>query len=313
MLQHYFISVYATSQVLNTWDEASETSYFQALAADPRVIGIELPFLENRVVYPMEWLKKNIPPHWSLNLTLLPAVMQFVASNPKAGLASTSEPDRKMAIALVQKAQFYTEELQQAFGRPVVRSINLYSSPQNNAAGQQGNKESLQRSLAEIKKKKWGSIELNLEHCDAFVSSHPAEKGFLSLKKEIESLEAVGGIGLVLNWGRSAIETHSVDGPLEHLRKALSHRLLRGFVFSGCTANPESPYGAWKDRHAPPCSLCPESLLGEKEITNVFELINKQQQSPEFYLGIKVSNRFVPFDIKRSIELNLESVSFCSK
>ncbi len=313
MLQHYFISAYATSQVLNTWNEASETSYFQALAADPRAIGIELPFFEDRVVYPIEWLKKNIPAHWSLNLTPLPAVMQFVASNPKAGLASTSEPDRKVAIELIKKVLRYAEDLQQAFGRPVVRSINLYSSPQNSVAGQQGNKEALQCSLAEIKKMKWGSIALNLEHCDAFVSSHPAEKGFLSLEEEIESLEAVGGIGLVLNWGRSAIERHSVDGPLQHLRQVLAHRLLRGFVFSGCTANLESPYGSWKDRHAPPRQLCPESLLGEKEVAEVFNLINEQQQSSECYLGIKVSNRFLPFDIKRSIELNLESVSFCSK
>ena len=313
MPQQYFISAYTTSQVLNTWDEASETSFFQALAADPRVIGIELPFLEHRVLYPMEWLKKNIPTRWSLNLTPLPAVMQLVASNPKAGLASTSEPERKVAIALIQKTECYAEELQQVFGRPVVRSINLYSSPQNNTDGQQGDKEAFQRSLAEIKKMKWGSIALNLEHCDAFVSSHPAEKGFLSLEEEIESLDAVGGIGLVLNWGRSAIETHSVDGLFQHLRQTLSHRLLRGFVFSGCTADPESLYGSWKDRHAPPRQLCPESLLGEKEIAEVFKLLNEQQQSPEFYLGIKVSNRFVPFDIKRSIELNLESVSFCSK
>ncbi|HLB34676.1 MAG: hypothetical protein A3F67_10615 [Verrucomicrobia bacterium RIFCSPHIGHO2_12_FULL_41_10] len=179
MPQKYFISAYTASQVLHTWDDISETAYFQALKADPRVIGIELPYLADRKIYPMEWLKKNIPDHWSLNLSL--------------------------------------------------------------------------------------------------------------------------------NWGRSAIETYSVDGPLQHVRQALAHRLLRGFVFSGCTADPESLYGAWKDRHAPPRSLCSESLLGEKEIEGVFNLI----QSEELYLGIKVSNRFLPFDIKQSIALNLETIDNC--
>ena len=305
-LKKYFISAYATSQVLHGWDETLETVYFQALAADPRVAGIELPYLEHREAYPTEWLLKNIPKHWGINITPLPAVMQLVASNPKAGLASTSEPNRKIAIELMQKVRQYAEELQQAFGRPVIRSVNIYSSPQNSTPCQQGNKEALQRSLVEIKKMKWGQIALNLEHCDAFLPSHLPDKGFLSLADEIEALSSVGGIGLVLNWGRSAIEARSADGPLKHLREALSHQLLRGFVFSGCAADSESPYGTWKDRHAPPRPLCPESLLGEKEIVHIFEELQKEKS--DFYFGIKVSNRFVPFDIKRSVELNLKTM-----
>ena len=306
MAQKYFISAYATSQVLHAWDEAVETPYFQALAADPRVIGIEVPCLLDREAYPITWLKKNVPEHWSINLTSLPAVMQLAASNPKAGLAATSGIDRKIAVELIQKMQCYAEELQQAFERTVVKSMNLYSSPQNSAACQQGSKEALQRSLTEVKKMNWDGIALNLEHCDAVASSHAPDKGFLSLDDEIKVLEAVGGIGLIFNWGRSAIEAHSADGPLRHLRQALSHHLLRGFVFSGCAADPNSPYGDWKDRHAPPRPLCPESLLGEKEIGEVLKLIKREDQTQEFYLGIKVSNRFSPFDIKHSIALNLE-------
>ncbi|MFZ4116204.1 MAG: DUF4862 family protein [Chthoniobacterales bacterium] len=308
MSYHYFISAYATSQVLHTWEEAFETAYFQALAADPRVRGIEIPFSKDREIYPIEWLAKNIPNHWTLHLTSLPAVMEMASRIPKAGLASTSEPDRKIAIDLIQRVQVYTAKLEQAFGRPMVRSINLYSAPQNSVSSHQGSKEALKRSLAEIKKMNWSSLALNLEHCDAFVPDHPADKGFLALEEEIEALQAVGDISLVLNWGRSTIEKHSTHGPLEHLEKALQHNLLRGFVFSGCTSDPESPYGAWKDRHAPPRSLCPESLLREEEIAAVLKRIQEQKQHPEFYLGIKVSNRFSPFDIKRSIALNLETM-----
>lgn len=332
MLQKYFVSAYATSQVLKTWDEASETAYFQALAASALIIGVELPYLLDREAYPIDWLLKNIPEHWHLNITSLPAVMQLAAKNPKAGLASTSEPDRKIAVELFQKARCYADKLQQALGRPVIQSINLYSSPslfsnstqtaadfvvsapspssalaRLKADFHQRSAEALERSLIEIKKMNWGLIALNLEHCDAFVSSHPPEKGFLSLDEEIEVLKRVGDIGLVLNWGRSAIETRSVEGPLQHLRQALSHQLLRGFVFSGCTADPNSLYGAWKDRHAPPAPLCRESLLGKKEMMQVLEETKKENQ--ELSLGIKISNRFVPFDIKRSIELNLETIN----
>jgi hypothetical protein len=308
MPQHYFISAYATSQVLHQWDEVAETAYFRALAADPRVIGLEIPYLKDHTLYPIEWLTRNIPNHWTLRLTSLPAVMQLAHSHPKAGLASISESDRKMGVELVEKVQSYAEELQQAFQRSVVCSITLYSSPQSSAASPQGDKEALQRSLLEIQKKKKGSIVLHLEHCDTSVAHCSFEKGFLSLEEEIEVLQAVGGIGLVLNWGRSAIETHSVHQPLQHLQRALASQLLQGFVFSGCTADPESLYGAWKDRHAPPSPLCRESLLGIREVAEVFSLIQEQQQQQECYLGIKVSNRLMPFDIDRSIALNLGTI-----
>ena len=387
IIPKYFVSAYATSQVLHAWDEAAETLYFQGLIGDPRIAGIEIPFLLDREAYPIEWLRKNIPPHWHLTITSLPAVMQLGDKNSKAGLASNSEPDRKIAVSLIDKVRQYAERLQQAFGRPLIKSINLYSSPRNSAMTLQGSKEALERSLAEITKMNWGSIALNLEHCDAFTLEHPAEKGFLSLTDEIEVLESVGSIGLVLNWGRSAIETHSTEGPLQHLLQALSHQLLRGFVFSGCTSDPQSLYGAWKDKHAPPqnlssqstaaakgfvapvlapsstlstltrslslvspfglpdgslshgprpsvflrCApeapcpssaaatlktgsqfLCSESLLGEKEISAVLELLKNQEllqsQNKEFYLGIKISNRSLPFGIQRSLAWNLKTI-----
>ena len=55
----------------------------------------------------------------------------------------------------------------------------------------------------------WGNVQLNLEHCDAYIPGQKAQKGFLLLEDEVEILNEVGGYGLILNWARSAIE-----GPL---------------------------------------------------------------------------------------------------
>ena len=67
-------------------------------------------------------------------------------------------------------------------------------------------------------------------------------------------------ISISINWGRSALETRSVEGPLEHARRALQADLLGGLFFSGVT--PAHPgYGAWRDSHAPFSTSCPESLL----------------------------------------------------
>ena len=305
MTQKYFVSAYATASSLKAWDGALETAFFQGLARSPQVVGIELPWLPDREIYPMKWLCKNIPSHWSLQVTTLPAIMQLAQQHPKAGLASISEPDRRRAVALVQKMRLYVEEIERLFERSLVKSIHLYSSPTNSASRQQGSKEALQRSLVEIIAMDWGGSVLNLEHCDAWTPNHSAEKGFLSLAEEIETLQSVGGIGLILNWGRSAIEGRSLNGPLQHIREALAHRLLCGFVFSGCTDDPNSPYGAWKDSHMPPSMFCPESLLGEKEMTQVFELLKNEELS----LGVKVSNRCSTKNSQNAIALNLETIA----
>lgn len=43
MFEKYFISAYASSRTLSTWDEEAETFLFQGLAEHPLVKGIEIP------------------------------------------------------------------------------------------------------------------------------------------------------------------------------------------------------------------------------------------------------------------------------
>lgn len=311
MFEKYFISAYASSRTLSTWDEEAERFLFRGLAADPLVKGIEIPIALEGNAYPTEWLCKNIRTHWQLHLTTLPATMTLAQRYPHAGLASVEEEERQHALSLIKKTYSYVEELQQHFGRPVVSGITLYSSPPQNLEYPWSSKEAFKCSLAAIREMNWKEVVLNVEHCDAKRKEHPAEKGFLSLEEEIEVLEQVGDIGLVINWARSAIETRSTEGPLEHLRQALSYQLLRGIVFSGCTNNEANPYGEWKDGHMPPRDLTSanpaleESLLGKKEVVEVLNLSRDQ----ELFLGIKISNRLSPFDINRSLAWNLETMA----
>ncbi len=137
------------------------------------------------------------------------------------------------------------------------------------------------------------------------IPNQRADKGFLSLHDEIDVVQAVGNIGIVLNWGRSAIELRSAEGPLKHINLVMPHNLLKGFVFSGCTDNQNSPYGAWRDIHIPPKNfinsqyLRNESLLGKKEINQVLTLISNQ----DIYLGIKVLDASLTRDIMALVKI----------
>lgn len=311
MIKKYFISAYATSPSFYEWDGSAESDYFKKLADNSNIIGIEHPYLLESNKYPLDWLVKNVPSHWKLIITSLPLFMQLTNKNPKIGLASTSEKDRCLAVSLIDQIRQYAEKLNNLFGRNIVESINLYSSPKNSDQCKQGSKEGLEHSLIEIIKMNWGDIVLNIEHCDAYIYNHVPDKGFLVLDEEIDVIKQVGKLGIILNWGRSAIELHSINGPLNHINLTKKHDLLKGFVFSGCTDQSNSPYGAWKDTHIPPKKLInsqylrEESLLGKEEILQVFNLINNQ----DIYLGIKVLDPSSMRDVDRSIGLNLETLS----
>ena len=67
-------------------------------------------------------------------------------------------------------------------------------------------------------------------------------------------------VKLAINWGRSALETRSAKGALDHIRRAAEAELLGALFFSGVTAD-HPDYGAWKDSHVPFSTSCPSSLL----------------------------------------------------
>ena len=106
---------------------------------------------------------------------------------------------------------------------------------------------------------------LVIEHCDKYIPEQTREKGFLSLESEID-IVSEAGIGIHLNWGRSAVEGRSADTAYEHVLEAGKRGVLDGIIFSG--AGPEeTQYGySWIDGHLPAQADEPTSLMDEAEI-----------------------------------------------
>ena len=111
-------------------------------------------------------------------------------------------------------------------------------------------------SLSTLLQWDWQGARLVIEHCDALVPGQLPAKGFLSLPDEIAAIEATNArhgsdVGIVINWGRSVIETRSAEGALQHIRLARQHGVLAGLMFSGASGA-DTPYGPWQDSHMPP-------------------------------------------------------------
>jgi len=178
-------------------------------------------------------------------LTTVPSMMSAIERDPAFGLASDDDDARAAAVQLIADARAFVADVNAGAGA-TFGTVLLHSAPGRGRS----TPEALARSLDEIAAWDWAGASLAVEHCDALVPSHAPDKGFLGLDQEL-ALAAARGIGVSLNWGRSAIETRSADGPAEHIAAAVEAGVLTGLVFSGC-APVEGPYGAaWADRHLP--------------------------------------------------------------
>ena len=214
------------------------------LAASPLVSGLELPFVDDEA----RWLPHLLPAHWANVVTAAPVTAIRGRTDPAYGLASTDETGRRAALAV-------TRALRDAVARSglTVIAVELQSAP-----ARTGDLDSFVRSLTEIAGWDWSGARLVIEHCDAHVPAHPPEKGFLSLDAELTAAAEVG-MGVVVNWARSAIETRTVDGPTDHVAQAGER--LAGVLFSGVAPTQVGDFPAWADAHLPPAPHEPASLL----------------------------------------------------
>ncbi len=137
-------------------------------------------------------------------------------------------------------------------------AIELQTAP-----ARTGSAEALARSLTEIAAWDWSGAAILIEHCDALVPGHEPEKGFLSLADELAVARELG-LGVLINWARSVIETRSPDGAVAHVTEAGD--LLGGLMFSGVADRQVRDYPAWVDAHLPPAPREPASLLTADEI-----------------------------------------------
>ncbi len=249
----FCVGAYAASPSANGWNEALETSYYKGLRAMPELGGLEIPFLGSLHPHNSGWFLDQLSPDWNSVLTPIPGVMNTLNQDPSFGLASTDEAGRSHAVDFMAKTLESVHLLNRHFKRSVVSAVEVHSAPTLGKPGISSSTEAFAKSLSQLRSWDWQGAHLLVEHCDAFQLTRPPAKGFLPLAWEIEAIQTSKGktpLGVLINWGRSAIEGHSVFEPEIHLAQAKSAGVLSGLIFSGCTVGSES-YGEWSDSHAP--------------------------------------------------------------
>ena len=251
------VGAYAASPCHSAWNPDAEGAYFKGLAALPEIGALELPFFGSLHRYDDAWFLANVPRHWDHLITCIPGVMIAAGSMPEFGLASTSEAGRQAAIEFTEKARKAVHRLNRHLGRKAVLGVEIHSAPPLNekiAASVGSNRERFLQSLNEIRAWDWDGARLSIEHCDRYISGGLAPaKGFLSMEDEIWAASESRGetpIGVLINWGRSAIEGRSAETPVAHLELAKKAGLADGVIFSGASQG-DALYGDWADSHAP--------------------------------------------------------------
>ena len=255
-----------------------EQQWYALLRAEPLIRGLELSF--NAGVHPggATALAELLDPRWENVVTTIPGTIAGVARDAAYGLASASDVGRAAALDQVRRLHRDVAALVAA-GRPVI-AVELHSAPTGGSA------ERLTESLTEISSWDWGQTAVLLEHADALVPEHPPVKGWMRLEGEIAAVSAASAatgrqLGHTVNWGRSAIESASASGPLDHIR-ALGAS-LRGLMFSGASplATPRS--APWEDSHLALDTFEPESLLTTAALREALAAVGELD-----YLGVKV-------------------------
>jgi hypothetical protein len=262
----------AMSLIVGTYPAEPSTpierkAFFAELAAEPAIRGLELPFYR-RGGDP--W-PTGAAPGWTAVISAIPGTMQHLALDPYFGLASTDPQGRAAALRYTAGIHDYAKSLT-AQGHPV-EAIELHSAPRDN-----GSAEALATSLTEILTWDWNGARITLEHCDAPADGRIPEKGFLPLASEIAVLaELIANghrTGLVVNWGRSVIESHNPHTAEAHIHAARQAGVLYGVMFSGCSPQ-ETDYGyPWIDGHLPAREILDapkSSLLTQNQISRCLE------------------------------------------
>jgi len=246
------IGAYAASPSANGFDIQTESLYYEGLRSFNFLSGLEIPFLGTLHSEP-NWFLDQLSSQWDSVLTPIPGVMNTLAKDPHFGLASDDAGGRTRAVEFMNKLHESVVTINRHVGRQAIRAVEVHSAPTLGKDGVSSSIDSFAKSLTELRAWDWHGAQLVVEHCDAFRAGQVPAKGFLTLDAEMAAIAQSSGttpLGVLVNWGRSAIETRSGEGPEEHLKQAATKGLLKGLIFSGATV--DSPlYGNWSDSHAP--------------------------------------------------------------
>ncbi|WP_116947729.1 DUF4862 family protein [Jiangella endophytica] len=232
-------------------------TYVDDVLGLPAVDGLEVPFQENGSPWNDPAYLRATAPTSEHVLTMIPATIMALAGSPAQGLASSDDAGRKQAVEQLRRAfEFVTDVNAGSGGR--FTAVELHSAPRHPHTSA----DAFRATLDEVLAWDWGGVRLLIEHSDAHSDAHEPAKGFLPLADELAVADE-RGIGLSLNWGRSAIETRSADGPREHIAAAVRGGRLDGLVFSGVSDADTLDGPAWADLHLPIRDWSDAPIAGE--------------------------------------------------
>lgn len=246
-MSRYVVGAYPSSPAHRNWNPSVEDDFFRLLAGDSRVGSLELPWTGQLHPHDTDWLHAHYPKHLNAIITTIPFVMGQLGKDTNYGIASPDESARAYAISHLKEVLTAVTDFHNKAGRSVVSLVEIHSAPR-----QIGISSQLAKSLREISSWDWQGVKLAIEHCDAFIPGHNPEKGFLALQHEIGAIKDSGTeVGIIINWGRSAIEFRDSERVSEHIELARTSGVLRGLIFSG-VSDREGQYGyPWIDAHLP--------------------------------------------------------------
>ncbi|SEE17754.1 DUF4862 family protein [Ruania alba] len=285
-----FVGAYASSPTARSWDPQLERAYLDRIAEIPGVRGLEVPWITSLHPHEENWYAEHLPAGWEMVITQIGGVMHRLTDDPDYGLASADRGGRARAVADVATIRDDVARLHDALGRQVVTGVELHSAPASTAA--RGTTAALAESLRDIAAWDWGGAEPLIEHCDERSRGRPTAKGFLSVAEELQAIaDAATGTGMMVNWGRSAIELGDPDLVPEQVRSIREAGVLAGVVFSGVAAV-ATDYGApWADAHP---SFAPDRTgtgAGGSLLTDARATTTLTAAGPHVWCGLKVGCR----------------------
>ncbi|HEX7928600.1 MAG TPA: DUF4862 family protein [bacterium] len=320
VLMNYLCAAYNAAPVTQPWSGTQEAAYYRALKDVPSIGLLELPVHATGQIHAQDpaWQLDQLDKRWDFVLSLIGGTLQSLQKDPQFGLASDSEAGRTAALRLAEQTRQVVKQINAKFGRKAVRWVELHTAPRRSVAGVTGSVAALARSLRELQGWDWDGAGLVIEHCDRYVENQRPEKGFLSIEQEIDAIQQVGQrmpLGIVINWGRSALEARDPAEPLKHVRAAKAAGLLKGLTFSGCT--PQDPnYGEWLDQHAPFAATpgfktgCANSVLTVERAAECLKEANPVQLA---FVGLKVQPLPATLNLEQRLATLRDTIALIDK